>query len=315
MSNKSKTSQKPFQCDKCGRGFKAKHHLDKHLNRKTPCNKVYKCSDCGKVFPNASELKRHENRVTPCAPESIPVIKGSNAENRCHMCGNEYSNAYNLKRHQKSCSVMKDPSLLLRMFNDQREMIKTQQQMIQTLVSGSPQPQTIINGDVNIQNTIENNLYVNVTICSFGKEDLSRLDTSKVMNLLKGQIKDFMPKMIEHVHANPEMPEFHNVFYDPEREKAIVFAPSSDNTNTWQAHDFSDISAQLTEKIKEHIRPGNGPYFDMAMKDKDTETSNKIIMIANEERYDTPEAVEQQKDSLTNVTKNKDFMSLVEVVE
>ena len=52
--------------------------------------------------------------------------------------------------------------------------------------------------------------------------------------------------MIEHVHANPDHPEFHNVFYDPVREKAIVFAPISDTEMSWQSREFCEVSADLT---------------------------------------------------------------------
>ena len=312
MSNKSKAFKKSFQCNKCRREFKARHHLDNHLRRKTPCDKIFKCFKCHKIFSNGSELKRHQNRVTSCVPESVPVITNNNEENRCHYCGNEYANTYNLKRHQKTCSVMKNPEILITLVNEQKKMIETQSQMLQSFISNQS-PQTIINGDVNIQNNVENNLYLNVTICSFGNEDLSRLDAAQVMNLIKNHAQDFVPKMIEHVHANPDLPEFHNVFYDPNREKAIVFAPISASEKSWQVQDFREVSAQLTKKIKEHVRPGAGPYFDQAMKVRDIETSNTIINIVNEVNWETEEILDKNRGSLSKVSKNKGFLELVTV--
>ena len=172
-------------------------------------------------------------------------------------------------------------------------------------------PQTIINNTLN--QTINNNLYMNVTICSFGNEDLSRLDVEKVMNLLKNHADEFVPKMIEQVHANPDIPEYHNVFYDPKKDKAIVFAPISDNEKSWKVKDFREVSDELTQKIREYIRPGASPYFDIAMKARDTETSNGIIKIANQTNWATDEIIEKNQNVLTQVTKNKSFLELVDV--
>ena len=156
---------------------------------------------------------------------------------------------------------------------------------------------------------------MNVTICSFGNEDLSKLDSKKVMELLKYHAKDFVPKMIEHVHANPELPEFHNVFYDPEHGKAIVFTPISDNEQSWKMRDFAEVSAELTAKIKEYVRPGLGPYFDMAMKVRDTETGNAIIRIVNEVDWNTDEFLGKNMEVLMEVKKNNGFLELVDITE
>ena len=129
------------------------------------------------------------------------------------------------------------------------------------------------------------------------------------MQLLKNHADNFMPKMIEHVHANPEHPEFHNVFYDPKCEKAIVFAPISDTEMSWQARDFQEVSEDLIEKIKQHIRPGAGPYFDQAARVKDYDTSNKIIKIVDTSDW-SPEEI---KESLSKVPNNRGFMELVQL--
>jgi hypothetical protein len=296
-----------YTCEKCGKKFKTKEYLRKHNQRKTPCNTVFKCEKCKKTFKNNLLLKRHKDRVTPCAPEEIPVITGDNEENKCHMCGNTYSNASNLKRHQKNCNVKNNPELLMQLLAEKDKVITLQQQLIN---NGITPVVTNINTTNNVTvNNIQQNLYVNVTICSFGKEDLSRLDTAKVMNLLKGQVKDFIPKMVEHVHANPDLPEYHNVFYDPDRKKAIVYTPISDTEFSWQSRDFNVVSAEITEKIKDHIRPGSGPYFDMATKEKDYETANKIPEIMGIRLDNVTEEFIQEV--LQQVTKNKQFVELV----
>ena len=291
-----------YKCNKCNRKFKEARFLKKHLNRTTPCDKIFKCEKCYKTFKEERFLNNHRNRKAPCIPESVPIVTNDNAENKCHMCGKTYANVYNLKRHQKNCSIATNPQAMQQLMS----MVSDLKQEVREL----RQTQPIVNNNtlnhINVQN---NNLYLNVTICSFGNEDLSKLDTAKIMQLLKNHADNFMPKMIEHVHANPDHPEFHNVFYDPRREKAIVFVPISDTEMSWQARDFQEVSTDLTEKIKQHIHPGAGPYFDQAARVKDYDTSNKIIQIVDASNW----SAEDIKESLSKVQNNRGFMELVQL--
>jgi Zinc finger, C2H2 type len=298
-----KVENKPFVCKKCNRGFTQDRYLQNHLIKKVPCDKKIECPKCKRTFKNKSSLTSHLNRITSCVLEEIPVIDSTIDEFRCHYCNKTLASAYSLKRHLTLCDKEKSMKHLLEMLEDKERIIQLQNQ----LMSGGIVPvATTINN--NTINNIQNNMYVNVTICSFGTEDLSRLDTGKVMNLLKNNVGDFIPKMIEHVHSNPDMPEFHNVFYDPEKGKAIVFAPVSDNEQSWQMREFQEVSDELTRKIKEHIRPGAGPYFDLAAQAKDYETSNNIVQIGNRKWDDV---TEQNQDVLAKVSKNKGFIELV----
>ncbi len=302
MEELPKPVKKTFQCSKCGKNFKERHHLENHNRRKTPCNVKHECTKCHKVFISKTSLKRHGDRVTSCALEEIPVVTNDNIENKCHLCGREFSTASNLKRHQKEvCN------------SSNTKIIKQLMDRITQLESRETTPQTVINGNVNIQNNILNNNYMNVTICGFGKEDFSKLDKNKVLDLIKNHEKDFMPQMIGHVHANPDMPENHNVFFDSERNKAIVYAAISEHENSWQAQDFEEVLKQITKKIKTHMKPGNSPYFDLVMKDRDYDTGNIIIRIADQTNWDTGEVFEQAKTCLSKISKNKDFMNLVTI--
>ena len=196
-------------------------------------------------------------------------------------------------------------------------LVEQNQQLMQALISNGmtvPQNVTNITNNNNITNNVQNNLYLNVTICCFGTEDLTKLDTEKVLNLVRNHSQDFIPKMIEYVHANPEMPEYHNVFFDKNRGKAIVFGPISDEKQSWQAKDIKEISDQLTDKIQKHMDPREGPYFNLAMQSKDSNASNNIIKIAHHVDWKTPEILEQNKESLSKLAKNRQFVELVKDV-
>lgn len=300
-----KKEDKSFICSKCNKGFTEDKYLQQHLKRKKPCNEKFNCIKCGKDFINSSSLKKHESRVNPCVPEEIPVITDGNIENRCHICNKTYANLYSLQRHQKTvCNVANNPQVMTRLI----DTITSLQQQVSVLQQ-TQNPSTI-NNTLNITNNIQQNMYLNVTICCFGDEDLSTLNPNEVMNLLKNHEKDFIPRMIEHIHANPDRPEYHNVFYDPKRNKAVVFVPISENEKSWQTRELREVSADMTQKIKEHVMPGNGPYFDIAGRSRDSDTGNAIIRIARHTNWNTPEVLEQTQEVLTKVTKNKSFVEL-----
>jgi Zinc finger, C2H2 type len=301
-----------YICEKCNKSFSEDKYLKQHKGKRNPCDKVHSCDKCSKIFKTSQSLRNHKNRKNPCVPNEVPVIDLTQDDNKCRFCGNNYSNKYNLRRHVDSCSMKNNQTAMLELVLEKLDEMKEENKVLRNQIQLQPVQQVT---NVTNNTVVNNNLYVNVTICSFGKEDLNRLDTSKVMNLLKNHTSDFMPRMIEHVHANPDHPEFHNVFYDPEREKAIVFAPISETEMSWQTRDFKELSNALAAKIKDHIRPGAGPYFDIAMRDKDSETSNEIIKIVNQTDWGTDDVLEMNKESLTKVAKNKAFRDMVKIAE
>lgn len=52
----------------------------------------------------------------------------------------------------------------------------------------------------------------------FRKRRFLQLDTNKVLEIIKNnEEKDFVPKMLEHVHTNSESPKNHSILFDSER--------------------------------------------------------------------------------------------------
>lgn len=302
-----------YKCEKCGKKFKQEKYLKQHNNRTNPCSVSYKCEKCGKKFQSASLLKRHGERKTSCVPESIPVITGNNEENMCHMCGKTYATPSNLRRHQNSCNVKSNPDILLKLLEDKIESEKQSQSKINELIDIIKQ-NGLGNQITNVNNTMtvqQNNLYMNVTIIPFGDEDYAKLDSSKVMSLVKNHTSEFVPKMIEYIHANPHMPEYHNVFYDKQNKVAIKFTAVSADTKTWVKTDAKEVSEQITGKLKHYMHPLNSPYFNMAMKDRDIETANKVIDLSNPGE----DTFEENMEVLATLTKNQSFMDQVQVHE
>ncbi len=57
-----------FECHKCGKDFNLKTNLERHLNRKKPCNiKIeYRCERCNYIFTKKSSLDYHKNKKISC---------------------------------------------------------------------------------------------------------------------------------------------------------------------------------------------------------------------------------------------------------
>lgn len=94
----------------------------------------------------------------------------------------------------------------------------------------------------------------------------------------------------------------------------IVFTKISDNEQSWQVQDIRDVSKILANKIKEYIKPGNGPYFDMAMQKKDHDTANNISQI-RDKKWDSDEIIDKNKIVLEKIKNNAGFGELINDIE
>jgi len=66
-------------CEKCSKQFKYAYLLDRHRDRKTPCDKpvmrTYKCEKCGNSYRHSSGLSAHKNVCTATGEAVIDNVK------------------------------------------------------------------------------------------------------------------------------------------------------------------------------------------------------------------------------------------------
>ncbi|CAG0888162.1 unnamed protein product [Darwinula stevensoni] len=85
---------RPFECDICGKSFKVKYALERHLL----CHEQqqrFECGTCGKVFLKEGELRRHE----VCHVEEKPF--------KCEECGRKFKRKHTLVVHHNVHSEVK----------------------------------------------------------------------------------------------------------------------------------------------------------------------------------------------------------------
>jgi len=55
-----------YKCQLCNKIFNNKSNLNKHLNKKNPCNKIIICLNCNKIFTTQNNLNKHLNKKNRC---------------------------------------------------------------------------------------------------------------------------------------------------------------------------------------------------------------------------------------------------------
>ena len=267
-----KTTERNFICDKCNKTFTTQRYLELHNERIPNCDEQHKCHKCQKIFSRAGLLKKHLDRVTPCAPESVPVIEVSNPDNTCKFCNNNFATKSSLTRHYTTCTVYKNPSLLAHVIS---KLVDTDKQNIY-------QQQVTVNNITNTVNNVQNN--INVMIVSYGSEDLSRLDLGSIKKMIMEKAQEFIPQMIGQIHNNNDLPEYKNILYDVQNNRAVVFANKGENELTWVLKDPNIVSQELTKKIKNHVINNQelNSLFSTAADDKDWEKFAEGIHIIND---------------------------------
>jgi len=229
-----------FKCDQCKKTFKEQRYLTQHLKRKLPCTKKFICSKCDREFDNDRHLKRHMERLTTCAPEEIPVIEDGNKDNKCQYCNKNYSTKSNLGRHLKVCNKDVSMQAIMNLLKENNK------QLLSQLSNGT----SVVNNNI-----VNNSLYMNANPCIFGDEDFTLLDSKKMGKIFLENPQEFVPLLITELHANSDLPQYHNVYYDAKTDEAIVFARVMINgvmVSTWQKKPFVEVSKDLVDKAKRY---------------------------------------------------------------
>jgi DNA-directed RNA polymerase subunit RPC12/RpoP len=286
-----------FECTKCHKKFKEKRSLENHSKKLPPCHVVYPCNKCSKPFRSQRDLDRHLNRKTPCAPTEIPVIKEDNPENRCQYCNKEYVNKQSLVRHLKTCDKEANMKIIMEKLSDLKKQVGIQ---------------AINNTTINVSTS--QNLYVGNTLCCFGEEDYSLLDQNKIQTMLLEDAENFVPRLIREIHNSPDLPQNHNVFHEPKTNRTMVFIKKVVNgvtVSTWELRDLETVSQELVTKAKRYptcmpLAQGIPPNSA-----KERQYCKSMQFITKEYKHSEADLI-AIKQTLTNVTKNPGFFTMIE---
>ena len=115
-------------------------------------------------------------------------------------------------------------------------------------------------GSNNVHNTTQYN--IDVKINSFGKENTSYITSEYIKSLISSGPINTIPKLLEHIHFNPEHIENHNVKIPNKKQNyAQIF-----NGITWEYRDKQETISNMSDRaygiINEHYQYGSNAYMD-----------------------------------------------------
>jgi len=113
--SKCRSGKKPLGCSECGKLYRLKRDLKKHMRCHT---RHFSCSECGRGFATRYHLKTHMSRHTGEKPFSCSVCKTSFTRKQyleghmmnhtgekpfsCAVCGRGFTESAGLKRHMRT---------------------------------------------------------------------------------------------------------------------------------------------------------------------------------------------------------------------
>lgn len=273
----------PFECTKCNKLFKCKWNLDMHLKRLKPC-----ISD-----------EKYENIS-------------------CPFCNNTYSNKYNLKNHVDSCTVKKNPELLVKQIEKLKSMLIEKDKIIEKRekhIDEDDDSDLIKNTDNSINNsTITNNtdnsttnITVNIAItnektCAFRTSDMISIindlnDTDVEFQKLyrtmcwcakENDIKTAMQSLISYLHDNPKNKYCQNLRYCKEgkyKGNLLIYDYDNESNGRWQIIDICPVMQILSNEFQEMRRLRENQDIDKPehQREKISKKEEKNILKYDEE--------------------------------
>ena len=314
-----------YICPRCGYGTKIKTHMKKHLQRKTPCTivnqdiTISKCIELlndnklKKVIKNPSFSLKNPSKIpqkslkNPSISLKIPQNPSKSLifpqkKFNCLFCNKKFSRKDNLNRHTLTCKAKslvshKDTSTMQNnkdyySKSEVEEIIrKTKNEYDLKVVENM----TIIDElrkqiDLLLRNQGSNNITFNTNIVlnAFGKENTSYITSDYVKLLINNGPIESIPKLLEHIHFNPDHIENQNIQIPNKKEPyAKIF-----NGTKWEISDRKRAIRDMTDKaysiLSKHYTGGNEYMnkFRQQYEDNDKTLNKRInkdteIMIIN----------------------------------
>jgi hypothetical protein len=259
-----------FVCNKCGKAFNQKAHLNYHIENDVCEGKSSQCKLCGKGFTsqtsmyrhlrNSCKVKKEEDREKDKIYARLLELEKQNKEIR-----KENKEIRKENKEIKTGIVSENKKL-------KKEVVIMKKNMPNISVGN------IVNGNMN------NNL--NIILVGYGKEDLSRIDRNDVIKALQNGFNSSV-KLTEMMHFNPKYPEFHNVYISNMKDKYAMTYDGKD----WNLTIKEDLINKIYDDKKNYIEENLDDFVDslttsrknaldrwLAINDDD----EKILKIKNE---------------------------------
>jgi len=289
--------------------------MQKHFKRKKPCRSVNNnttITDCIKGLIDNNISKNHKNpsfslknpsKITQ-KPLKNPSISLNFTQNHtkslnftqklliCEFCNKKFTRKDNLARHTSVCkkktieyNSTSDNLQTRKDFFSKKEVEEIIRRTKNEYDLKVVENMTIIDElrkqvELLLRNQGSNNITFNTNIVlnAFGKENTSYITSDYVKLLINNGPIQSIPKLLEHIHFNPEHVENHNIQIPNKKEAyAKIF-----NGTKWEISDRKRAIRDMTDKaydiLTKHYIGGN-EYMNKFQKqyDDDNKVLNKRI--------------------------------------
>ncbi len=217
----------------------------------------YKCSSCEYVS-NKYNVTRHISKILKCKNSALMEIE-LYACLKCEYCDKNITNKSNLTKHLKVCKVKKEN--LEKELEIEKEKVRQLEKENEILKAVAKKPNNII---------INNN----IVLTPYNNPNLKDID--KFFD--KCIKKQFMciPKLVELIHFNSELPENHNLLLTNFRSDIM----KAYKGNKWQTVGFEELTNELIGNYERDLEDWAGGSEE---KMKYIEKWNKIKIRDGEE--------------------------------
>jgi hypothetical protein len=240
----------------------------------------YICERCGYTCDAKSKLDRHMNKQIPCISE-----KDNDSSFKCDFCHNGFASYFNLKRHNDSCVVRKNPELLLKYIEKQKELydkiIGQKDEIIEQLKEAKPNitvdgDHAKIDASINSINNIDNSTNItnnnNITLIeqplAFRSADMVYLlqhheaDNESEFWILAKNIRDAMKRgdldgminsLLTYIHNNKKLKEGQNIRYCPDgkhKGELLIYDYDDKGVGYWRPSDVRPITSVLSKEFE-----------------------------------------------------------------
>lgn len=222
-----------YICNNCDKVFTHHAHYVEHLNRKRPCSKK---TELNQNKPNCVENVENVENQNQSANQPNFIINSETLnyylnDNKCVYCKSEFSCKQSVLRHLKDrCKEKKkienEKNVIfnrLKATEEENIVLKKEMAEIKMLLINNPNNKgTIYNNtdNTNTHNNIhnENNFQQNITLISYGKEDIGQIDP-KLIQKSANKVYAAPLYITDALHFNDKFPEYHNIYIPSMKEK------------------------------------------------------------------------------------------------
>ena len=241
-----------YKCKTCGKQFISTHTINRHLNKKIPCDSEAKqqykdnkrtCRYCGKLLCNYHILRNHE---TICKKKDMihenEIFSDDNNDDSIQEENNKPDNIISIQNNIEELKKKMELQIREKIREELKEEIKEelleelrkemkpikQNKRKKKINLNSNNKNTNINSHNNNNNNINshnNNNYIkninHINITAYGQETCDHISDNMFKKIIDKGFKS-VPYLVEQMHFNKDKPEYHNVYISNMRDNYVL---------------------------------------------------------------------------------------------